>query len=204
MQKNPSWDWQLSASQEVPHISWTWCSVIWIWCSELWCHIAGQVAPHISVGHSSFIYKGWEIQEKFFFLTLKDQEQLMQQCSITSQQISINYITMKTSTLAHYNVHMIPPLAPSTSWLVQNQLQHKLTFKNCVLYIEQAYRYPSYPSEVAFYIFFSTTISTEYFKHAAHSPFFSSKCHLFHNATFLVPVLFTFYIQAMLKFKFKI
>jgi len=23
----------------------------------------------------------------------------------------------------------------------------------------------------------------EYFKHAAHSPFFSSKCHLFHNAT---------------------
>jgi hypothetical protein len=37
---------------------------------------------------------------------------------------------------------------------------------------------------VAFYIFFSTNISTEYFKHAAHSPFFSSKCLLFHNATF--------------------
>jgi len=29
-----------------------------------------------------------------------------------------------------------------------------------------------------------TNISTEYFKHAAHSPFFSSKCRLFHNATF--------------------
>ena len=27
-------------------------------------------------------------------------------------------------------------------------------------------------------------MSTEYFKHAAHSPFFSSKCRLFHNATF--------------------
>jgi len=25
---------------------------------------------------------------------------------------------------------------------------------------------------------------TEYFKHAAHSPFFSSKCRLFQNATF--------------------
>jgi hypothetical protein len=37
---------------------------------------------------------------------------------------------------------------------------------------------------VVFYIFFSTNISTEYFKHAAHSPFFSSKCRLFHNATF--------------------
>jgi hypothetical protein len=32
---------------------------------------------------------------------------------------------------------------------------------------------------------FSATISTEYFKHAAHSPFFSSKCRLFHSATFL-------------------
>ena len=33
-------------------------------------------------------------------------------------------------------------------------------------------------------VFFSTNISTEYFKHVAHTPFFSSKCHLFHNATF--------------------
>ena len=29
----------------------------------------------------------------------------------------------------------------------------------------------------------STNISTEYFKHAEHSPVFSSKCRLFHNAT---------------------
>jgi hypothetical protein len=34
------------------------------------------------------------------------------------------------------------------------------------------------------YIFFLTTICTEYFKHAAHSPFFSSKCRLFHNVNF--------------------
>jgi hypothetical protein len=32
---------------------------------------------------------------------------------------------------------------------------------------------------------YSTNTRTEYFKHAAHSPFFpSSKCRLFHNATF--------------------
>jgi len=52
----------------------------------------------------------------------------------------------------------------------------------CVLYIGRVYRYPP---DVAFYIFFfSTNISTEYFKNAADSPFFSSKCRLFHNVTF--------------------
>jgi hypothetical protein len=40
------------------------------------------------------------------------------------------------------------------------------------------------PSKCCILYFLSTTISTEYFKHAAHSPFFSSKCRLFHTATF--------------------
>jgi hypothetical protein len=35
-----------------------------------------------------------------------------------------------------------------------------------------------------FMYFISTNISTEYFKHAAHSPFFFTKCRLFHNANF--------------------
>jgi hypothetical protein len=53
----------------------------------------------------------------------------------------------------------------------------------CFLCIGQAYHYSP---NVAFYIFFQQIpcISSEYFKHAAHSPFFSSYCHLFHNATF--------------------
>jgi hypothetical protein len=37
-----------------------------------------------------------------------------------------------------------------------------------------------------FIYIFSTNISTEYFDHAAHFPFFSSKCRLFYNVPFLV------------------
>jgi len=39
-----------------------------------------------------------------------------------------------------------------------------LTSKCCILYI------------------YSTNIGTEYFKHSIYSPFFSSKCSLFHNS----------------------
>jgi hypothetical protein len=51
---------------------------------------------------------------------------------------------------------------------------------------------------------FSTNISTEYFKHAAHSPFFSSKCRLFHNATFFGSSIIHILHTGVLKFKYKI
>ena len=46
------------------------------------------------------------------------------------------------------------------------------------------------------FIYYSTNIRTEYFKHAAHSPFFSLQNLVYLiMLPFLVPVLFTLYIH---------
>ena len=57
-----------------------------------------------------------------------------------------------------------------------------LTFKNRASYIQDGRT--AILQMLHFIYIFSANISTEYFKHAAHSPFFSSNCRLSHNATF--------------------
>ena len=76
-----------------------------------------------------------------------------------------NYITLSCRTTYIYIYIYICRTAPLTS-------------RCCILYI------------------YSTNKRTEYFKYAAHSPFFfSSKCRLFHNATFfgscVIHILYT-------------
>ena len=49
---------------------------------------------------------------------------------------------------------------------------------------------------------YSTNTGTEYFKHGIYSPFFPlQNAVCFINLTYLVPVLFKFYIQGVLKLK---
>jgi hypothetical protein len=58
-----------------------------------------------------------------------------------------------------------------------NLQSYFLTFKNRASYVWDGRT--ATLQMLHFIYFFSTNISTEYFKHAAHSPFFSSKCNFF-------------------------
>ena len=81
------------------------------------------------------------------------------------------------STLSPYLIR----LTPNDPYMGRTE---PLTSKRCIIYIV------------------STNIGTEYFKHALYSPFFSLQTAVcFIMLTCLVPVLFTFYVQGVLKLK---
>jgi len=76
---------------------------------------------------------------------------------------------------------LIKPLPPKDPYSGRTA---PLTSKRCILYI------------------YSTNTGTEYFKHGIYCPFFSLQNAVrFILLTYLVPVLFTFYIQSVLKLK---
>jgi hypothetical protein len=97
--------------------------------------------------------------------------------------------TLSTSSLVRFlNVHfniilLLSPLTPNDPFRGRTA---PLTSKRCSLYI------------------YSTNIGTEYFKHGIYCPFFplqNAVCFII--LTYLVPVLFTFHIQSVVKLKKK-
>jgi len=83
--------------------------------------------------------------------------------------------------LEEQNLYLINPLTPNDDYSGRTA---PLTSKHCILYI------------------YSTNTSTEYFKHGIYSLFFPlQNAVCFINLTYLVPVLFTFYIECVLKLK---
>ena len=95
------------------------------------------------------------------------------------QTLQILYLSHPESGLCTCKI--LNPLTPNDHYSGRAE---PLTSKRCILYI------------------YSTNIYTEYFKHRIYSPFFPlQNAVCFINLTYLVPVLFTFYIQGVLKVK---
>ena len=79
------------------------------------------------------------------------------------------------------HLHIVNPLTPNDHYSGRTA---PLTSKRCILYI------------------YSTNVGIEYFKHGIYSLCFSlQNAVCFIIVTYLVPVLFTFYVQGVLKLK---
>jgi hypothetical protein len=124
--------------------------------------------------------------------TTSDRRKVLQ-LPVTKKRFHALFTFYETTNLIQVKLFYLPGIICSLISLFSNRLTPNdpymgrtapLTSKRRILYV------------------YSTNIGTEYFKHALYSPFFSLQIAVcFITLTCLVPVLFTFYIQDVLKLK---
>ena len=118
--------------------------------------------------------------------------------------------------LAHWKVQMVGWVVSTATWrfLEQQQVADMSMATAHLVYVRRqkydinhlkpndhysGHTAPLTPKLCILYIY-STNIGTEYVKHGIHSPFLSlQNAVCFIILTYLVPVLFTFYLQCVLK-----
>ena len=106
---------------------------------------------------------------------------LVTEANMNNLQYKLNNVMNELQTWFACNSLIVNPLTPNDHYSGRTA---PLTSKHCILYI------------------YSTNTGTEYFKHGIYSPFLSlQNAVCFIILTYSVPVLFTFYIEDVLKFK---
>ena len=134
--------------------------------------------------HSPAVLVQWKILMKLIWkqiLFFTAAENLISYICQNLKPIPLPSSSLFSTPTAQVRLAVINPLTPNDDYSGRTA---PLTSKCCILYI------------------YSTNIGTEYFKRSIYSPFSSlQNAVCFINLTYLVPVLFTFYIKGVLKLK---
>ena len=135
--------------------------------------------------HTNALTRIWQrIMGKLTFIAVESKENSTSVNTAYIYSLSV-IITLESTCVCNGLVSSLYAI-PLTLWRLTTYMSRTapLTSKRCILYI------------------YSTNVGTEYFKHAVYSPLFSlQNAVCFIMLTCLVPVLFTFYTQGVLKLK---